>query len=115
MREKTKGGLSVSNNVIADLAGYAASECYGIVGMIDANAAEGLINLLPANKLKRGIVIANEDGKLVIDLYIVVEYGVNISVVSANLQERVAYVLSTIAQIVPHEINVHVKGLKVHS
>ena len=35
MSETINGGLSVSNDVIADIAGYAAMPCYGVVGMAE--------------------------------------------------------------------------------
>ena len=36
------GTLRVSNDCIADLAGYAALECYGVVGMAAPNAVDGI-------------------------------------------------------------------------
>lgn len=35
MTEPIAGTLSVSNEVIADIAGYAAMSCYGVVGMAE--------------------------------------------------------------------------------
>ena len=35
MSETINGSLSVSNDVIADIAGYAAMTCYGVVGMAE--------------------------------------------------------------------------------
>ena len=39
--ETINGSLSVSNDVIADIAGYAAMTCYGVVGMAEQQLLRG--------------------------------------------------------------------------
>ena len=68
MADKTNGALIVSDDVLADLVGYAAKECYGVVGMTSpapTSVQEGIAGLLPAQRLRRGIEIdRDENGKL---------------------------------------------------
>ena len=47
MGNEIAGDLIVSEDVIADVAGHAALECYGVVGMAAPNAADGLAKILP--------------------------------------------------------------------
>ena len=49
------GSISIDNEVIAQFAGSVANECFGIVGMADVNAAEGLVSLVLGNKSTKGI------------------------------------------------------------
>lgn len=58
MAKPVPGGLRVSNDCIADLAGYAAMECYGIVGMAEIGKEDGVIRLLPTARLRRGIGVS---------------------------------------------------------
>ena len=52
MGNEIAGDLIVSEDVIADVAGHAALECYGVVGMAAPNAADGLAKILPQFALK---------------------------------------------------------------
>lgn len=106
----TGGALKVSNDVIADLAGYAALECYGVIGMADVE--EGVARLLPWGRLRRGIDVAVEDGAVVVDLHVIVEQGINVAQVSANLVSAVKFVLATVAELNDPVVRVHVEGMR---
>ena len=60
MGNEIAGDLIVSEDVIADVAGHAALECYGVVGMAAPNAADGLAKILPQSRLRRGIVVSSD-------------------------------------------------------
>lgn len=108
------GGLTVANDVIADMAGYAALESYGVVGMASPNITDGIAKLLPASRLRKGIKIATtEEGAIHVDLYIIVEHGTNLTEVSRMLAEKVSYVLTDSAQLPVDGVDVHVQGVKV--
>lgn len=113
MPEIVPGGLSVSNGVIADLAGYAALECYGVVGMAAPSISDGIAKILPAHRLRRGILVTEGEAGVVIDLYIIIEHGTNLATVSANLVDQVRFTLEEIAQVNVDSVNVHVQGMKI--
>lgn len=115
MAEKIDGTLTVSDDVFADLAGYAAKECYGVVGMAPVDAHDGISRaLVGPGRLRRGVRVSRDEaGHLAIDLYVILEYGVNLSAVSRNLVDSVQFVLKGIAQIEDAQVHVHVKGMKV--
>jgi len=119
--ELTDGSIHISNEVLADLAGYSAMESYGVVGMAAPSLRDGLVQLLPQNKLRRGVKIANavtEDGETIpncveVDLYVAIEYGTQLAEVSRNLAERVRYELTSMAEIKVDRVDVHVLEVKV--
>ncbi len=113
MTQQIPGELHVANDVLADLAGNAAMQCYGVVGMTAADMADGIATLLPANRLRRGIVVTPEEGGVHVDLYVVIEYGTNITVVSKNLADSVTFALQQYAQVPLTGVDVHVQGVKV--
>ena len=113
MTQQIPGELHVANDVLADLAGNAAMQCYGVVGMTAADMADGIATLLPANRLRRGIVVTPEEGGVHVDLYVVIEYGTNITVVSKNLVDSVTFALQQYAQVPLTGVDVHVQGVKV--
>jgi uncharacterized alkaline shock family protein YloU len=108
------GKVFVSNEVIAALAGSAAMECYGLVGMSSRNQLrDGISELLRWDNLSRGVEVIWTNGKLAVHLYIVVGYGTKISEVANNVQSRVKYALNTAAGLQVDEVNITVQGVRV--
>lgn len=113
MSEKISGDLHVANEVLADLAGHAITNCYGVVGMAAPSAADGFAKLLPASRLRRGVVVSTVEEGVAVDVHVIIEYGTNISTVSQNVVEAVTFAMTQIAQVPLAGVNVHVEGVKV--
>lgn len=107
------GDLHVANDVLADMVGNAATECYGVVGMCAPNAADGIAKILPASRLRRGVVVTTTEAGVHVDLYVVMEYGTNINTVSQNLVDQVSFALTEYAKVPLDGVEVHVQGIKV--
>lgn len=115
MPETTAGSVNIANDVLADLAGYASLESYGVVGMASPTLRDGVAQLLPQQKLRRGVHVVATDGGVVVDLYVIIEHGTNLAEVSHNLADRVRYVLSDTAEVRVDGVEVHVQGVKVRT
>lgn len=113
MTENIPGSLHVANEVLADIVGNAAMECYGIVGMAASNTNDGIVKLLPHSRLRRGVVVETTSTGVHVDLYVIIEYGTNINTVSKNLNEQVTFALKEYARVPIDGIDVHVQGIKV--
>ncbi len=113
MENRYKGTLEISNGVLADIVGYAALECYGVVGVASANAVDTIFRVLPISRIRRGINVKTDGERAVIDIFVVVEYGTNITIVSENLRERIIFVMKQYAGIDDVEVNIFVKDVKV--
>ena len=112
MAQVVPGTLRVSNDCIADLAGYAALECYGVVGMAVTDQQEGYTRLLPANRLRKGVQVGAKEGHVTVDLHVVVEQGVNMASVCGNLESSVKFVLKQLAELSDVEVRVHIEGIR---
>ena len=75
------GQITISEDVLLKVAGYAALECYGIVAMSSRRAKDGFVEWLGRENLSKGVQIRTAGDMLDVDLYIVVEYGISVSVV----------------------------------
>ncbi len=113
MAQPIPGKLHVANDVLADMVGHAAMECYGIVGMVAPNAADGIAKILPPSRLRRGIVLETSEEGVTVDLFVVIEYGTSINAVSQNLKDAVSFVLKEQARVPVKNIEVHVQDVKV--
>lgn len=113
MTKKAAGAVSIANDVLADLAGYTALESYGVVGMASPTVADGVAQLLPRQKLRKGVKIVTSDEGVLADLYVVIEHGTNLAEVSRNLADHVRYVLTDTADVPVAHVEVHVVDVKV--
>lgn len=116
VNRKTKyGQINITDNAIASLAGTTVNECYGVVGMISKNyLADNYSALLKKENYSKGVIIKNNKNTVTIDVYVVVSYGVKISEVVINLQERVKYNLENTLNIDVDNVNVHIEGIMVN-
>ena len=115
MAETIAGDLIVAEDVITDLAGYAALESYGIVGMATPTLSDGIAKLLPASRLRRGINVERTQEGADIDLYVIIEHGTNLAEVSRMLAETVKFTIEDSTNTVVHAVNIHVQGIKVRN
>lgn len=107
------GNIMIDNNVYATIAGLAAMECYGLVGMASKGTADGLVELLKREHLTKGVKINTANNKLVIDLFIIVQFGTNISAVANNIIDKVKYNIENLTGMNIDKVNVNVQGVRV--
>jgi len=107
------GRIEVSPVAVAGLAAAAVLECYGVVGMSNSTLYSGLVNVLQRENYRRGVQVRVVDQRIVIDLYVVLEYGVRISEVAHNIMENVKFRVEKALGIPIEEVNVHVQGLRI--
>lgn len=108
------GSIDIAIDVIANIAGEAVVESYGVVGMASRHQVrDGFAELLGKENYSRGVVVENKDGLLDVDLYIIVGYGVKISEVANNVQTSVKYRLEKTFGLTINTINIHVQGVRM--
>jgi len=109
------GRITISPEAVAEIVGRTAAECYGVVGMsprAPGAARDRMTRLLPRGRARRGIVVRNQDGAAAIDLYVVVEYGLNLAEVAATVRSRVAYEVERLAGLQVASVDVHIQAVK---
>ena len=110
---EVKGDLHISNQVIAEIVGSSVMECYGVMGMSDPQAQGQSIKILSSSRSRKGVTVDNGDEGIIIGIYVVLQYGVNISVVTQNIRDQINFALSSYVQVPVESIDVHVTGIKV--
>lgn len=111
--ENERGSIIIQNDVLAKIAGMAATRCYGVVGMTTRKGANALADLLLGESITKGVKISIEDDTLIIDLYIMVEYGVNIKAISDNIVNNVKYSVESISGFKVGKVNINIVGARV--
>ena len=112
-REHNLGRIQVSPAAIASIANEAVLTCYGVVGTTVKDLASGIANVLSRDS-KRGIEVRIEDdGQIIIDAYVIIEYGTRIAAVARSVMNIVKYNVERAMGMPIAEVNVHVEGLRV--
>ena len=106
------GQLIVPNEVIAQIVGLTVLECYGVVGMAATSLSQGVARLLSRERITQGVAVRREGDQLAIDLYVVVEYGLNLAEVAANVRSRVTYMVKKLTGIPVGSLQIHIQGVK---
>ena len=107
--ESGLGRITIASDAIAQIVGHTAAECYGVIGM----AGKGLKKrLLARDRLTQGIEVSSRDGGLALDLYVVVEYGLNLAEVAATVRSRVAYEVERLTGLTVAAVEVHIQDVR---
>ena len=78
--------------------------------------AGGIGEVLSGKKnLAKGIKVDSEDGKVKIDVNIIVEYGTRIPDVAFEIQNRVKKSIESMTGLKVTEVNVHVQGVNIET
>lgn len=107
--ENESGRISMSDDVFMNLAGEAATSCFGVKGMVACSKESGRWQLLRRESMSKGVLVRNnDDGSVSIELHIGVDHGVPISTVAKSIMEEVRYKLEKSTGIPLRSVDVYV-------
>lgn len=105
------GNIKISVDVVSTIASIATSEIKGVAGMY-SSFANGIVNKLGAKKnLTKGVKVEMMENLAVIDVYIVVDYGVRIPELAWEIQESVKNNVETMTGLDVDKVNIHIEGV----
>jgi len=111
--ENHLGATNISQEYFASLVGRAASECFGVSGMVNTTPSQGIRTMLSRKDVPdKGVRVHIAGGKLVVDLHIIVTYGVNISAIVKSIVNKVRYVIEDATSMEVARVNVYVDGMR---
>ena len=108
------GVIRISNNVIAKLAGYAATKCYGVVGMAVRTSKDGIAKLLKKENMDKGIKVKVSGDSVDVALYVIMEYGVNVGTVGDIVKDSVRYRNEEMTGLKVGTVTVNVESIRVN-
>ena len=109
-----QGSVNVSANVYSDIAGTAASNCFGVKGMAARSVTDGVYHLLRKESMSKGVRVEfHEDGTISIDLHIMVDNGVNLNAVGSSIISEVRYVVAKCTGTEVRAVNVYVDSMMI--
>ena len=112
LNENPNGTVSFATEVVATIAGLAATEVDGVASMI--SPASGLADMFSRKSnrnLTKGVRIDLEDNRVSVDITITMDYGSPVPDVARNIQENVKKAIETMSGLDVRNVDVHVTGI----
>ena len=106
------GTVKIANEVVAIIAGLAATEIDGVAGMSGGITGD-ITEMLGMKNLSKGIKVEVGEKETAIDIFIIVEYGSKISEIASSVQKNVKDTVETMTGLNVMEVNVNVQGVKI--
>ena len=115
IRQKNENGsVNVSTSVYTDIAGTAASNCFGVKGMAARSVTDGVYHLLRKESMSKGVRVEfHEDDTISIDLHIMVDNGVNLTAVGNSIISEVRYVVTKCTGTEVRAVNVYIDSMMI--
>ena len=111
--ENALGTVDISPEYFAALVGHAASECFGVSGLAYSTPTQGILSAITRKDTPdKGVRVRSSGNKLIIDLHIVVTYGLNISAIVKSIMHKVKYTVEDATGFEVARVNVYIDGMK---
>lgn len=110
--ENPDGTVSFATDVVATIAGLAATEVEGVASM--SSPSSGLADMFArknSRNFTKGVRIDLDGNLVTVDITIVVEYGSPVPDVARGIQENVKKAIETMSGLTVHSVDVHVSGI----
>jgi uncharacterized alkaline shock family protein YloU len=110
--ETNLGQIEVSRAAIANIASRAASSTYGVVGIAPKNMAKEVAYAFQRDA-RHGVDVRIQGAEIVIDVYVIVEYGTRIASVAKSIMNLVKFNVERALGVPVAQVNVHIEGLRI--
>lgn len=110
--EKEYGSIKISNDVIAIIAGIAATEVEGVAGK-SMGFTGGITEMLGMRNLSKGVKVKIDERMAEIDISIIVEYGKSIADIAKKVQENIKKSVETMTDLAVPKVNVNIQGVNM--
>ena len=108
------GTVKIANDVVAMIAGLAATEVDGVGAMV-GNITNELMGKVGMKKQTKGVKIDILDGNVSVELAVMLEYGYNIPTTCKKVQEKVKNAIETMTGFKVSDVNIRIVGIQMAS
>lgn len=111
-KDEGTGVVAVADDVLAMIAGLAATEVEG-VSALGGNITAEVISKAGPKSLNKGIRVSVSENMVRIDLAVVMEYGYSIPVTCGKVQEKVKTAIENMTGMSCSDVNIRIAGVKI--
>ncbi len=110
--ESEMGEVQIADEVVAIIAGLAATEVDGVASMV-GNISHGIISKLGSKNLSKGVKVDILEGIVTVALSLNLKYGVSIMDISAKVQEKVKTAIENMTGLQVADVNIKIASVEV--
>ena len=115
LREEGENGqVQIADEVVAIIAGLAATEVKGVSSMV-GNITNELVSGLGMKNLSKGVKVDILEGVVSVDVALNIEFGYNIPDTCQKVQEKVKTAIENMTGLEVSEVNVHVASVDMEN
>lgn len=107
------GVITLAADVIASVAGAAATNCFGVKGMTHTSVKDGIVYLLKREAMTKGVRVMEREDVINLELHIAVDHGINIGAVCKSIIGEVRYHVERLAGVPLGQIDICVDSIRV--
>lgn len=112
--DENLGQVQIADDVVAVIAGIAATEVEGVASM-SGNATKELISKLGMKSLSKGVRVDILEGIVTVAVALNLKYGYNVMEISGKVQEKVKSAIETMTGLTVADVNVRVAGVEIEA
>lgn len=115
--ENHLGTIEITENYFVNLIGNTVTSCFGVVGMAHTNKRQQLRAFIKKGLIfpDQGVSVQKNSSGLVIELHVIMTYGLNINAICQSITNKVKYTVEEATGMKVAKIRVFVDGLKAES
>lgn len=106
------GDVKIAADVVIVIATIAATEVTGIAGMSGGITGE-IAEKFGVKSSNKGIKVQIGEDETIIDLFLIVEYGIKVPDVAWEVQQNVKKAVETMAGLKVAQVNIHIQGINI--
>ena len=111
---ESTGEVQIADDVVATIAGLAATEVEGVYAMY-GNLTNELVGKLGVKNLSKGVKVVVEEGEVTAELAITVDFGVDVVEVAKNVQNKVKVAIENMTGLEVMGVNVRIAGVNIEN
>ncbi|MDP4178268.1 MAG: Asp23/Gls24 family envelope stress response protein [Bacillota bacterium] len=112
-QEIDMGIVKISDEVVGIIAGIATTEIKGIVGMSASLVGDWTQKISGKKNLSKGVKVTVGENSAIIELHVIVEYGVKILEIAEQVQENVKKAVESMTGLSVTSVNLHVQNVLI--
>lgn len=112
VKNENIGFVQIADDVVAIIAGLAATEVEGVASMA-GNITKEMLSRLGMKNLSKGVKVSMEEGVVAVDIAINIEYGYNVPEVSEKVQDKVKAAIENMTGLNVAMVNVTIAGVAI--
>jgi uncharacterized alkaline shock family protein YloU len=110
--QQPPGLVTITDDVVAEIVGLTVLECYGVVGMAAKRLVHGVARAVGRDALTSGVEVRRDLTGVRIDLYVIMEHGLNLSEVADNVRRRVTYEVERLTGLAVTAVGIHIQDVR---